>query len=425
MTLDSLKKQAGRLATYLGANHRVNLKHASALEAIAAVHGARNWQTLAAGTGDSAGVPDGAVPRGGRAVERFTMTWVRGAPALTVPDSDWFRHTLATGTPVECVGWLEQHMVDCLTRSADGVFFNVLPEGYGPTFQAVRGGAPDTATAYSLLAGLSAQEATSMLMLAHPARRNDGSLAAHEQQLCELLLEAVIFAILERPPRLTLSLLLDCLEYSGMVVLLAKSKGVAEERLRSMLAMMGDMATSEPRQRVNQLVKPLVQALRALLAEPAARAVLDEAPDAPSPARSVAESIGAGGLWHVSLPAKGRTPYILGQLWMRALEFALHRRRVAGPAFGAPVVLGWTNAERFSGQPMVSIASQARSTPAALLLATRHEQDLGRAPSGAAVMLNIRQRLHLGVPGQVLEQEILRRLRASSAQLITQDEVRF
>lgn len=42
------KAQAVRLAQHLAAKHGVTLKHAAALEAVAALHGARDWNTLAA-----------------------------------------------------------------------------------------------------------------------------------------------------------------------------------------------------------------------------------------------------------------------------------------------------------------------------------------------------------------------------------------
>jgi hypothetical protein len=48
MSIDFLKAQANRLAHHLADKHGIKLKHAAVLEAIAAVHGVRDWNTLRA-----------------------------------------------------------------------------------------------------------------------------------------------------------------------------------------------------------------------------------------------------------------------------------------------------------------------------------------------------------------------------------------
>ncbi|KWU19038.1 glyoxalase superfamily protein [Burkholderia cenocepacia] len=63
MSAITYKAQAERLASHLSSVHKVRLKHASALEAIAAVHAARDWNTLAAQQQQPAvAVGDVAVP---------------------------------------------------------------------------------------------------------------------------------------------------------------------------------------------------------------------------------------------------------------------------------------------------------------------------------------------------------------------------
>jgi hypothetical protein len=49
MTVEVYKGQAARLAEHLSSVHKVRLKHAGTLEAIAAVHNERDWNTLVAG----------------------------------------------------------------------------------------------------------------------------------------------------------------------------------------------------------------------------------------------------------------------------------------------------------------------------------------------------------------------------------------
>lgn len=53
MTVDAYKRQASRLVDHLSSVHKVRLKNASALEAIAAVHNCRDWNTLCAQDSDS------------------------------------------------------------------------------------------------------------------------------------------------------------------------------------------------------------------------------------------------------------------------------------------------------------------------------------------------------------------------------------
>lgn len=55
MTASVFKQQAARLAEHLSAVHKTRLKHASSLEAVAALHGAKDWNTLIAqGLGSTA-----------------------------------------------------------------------------------------------------------------------------------------------------------------------------------------------------------------------------------------------------------------------------------------------------------------------------------------------------------------------------------
>lgn len=108
MTLDALKKQASRLAAYLGAKHRLNLKHASALEALAAVHGARNWQTLAAGA--DAGLDDEDVATAPAGVP-LTLCWhADGRPQVTLSRASWLRHAVAFGDTAG--DWLHANLTE-------------------------------------------------------------------------------------------------------------------------------------------------------------------------------------------------------------------------------------------------------------------------------------------------------------------------
>lgn len=96
MSIELLKKQASRLAQFLGERHRLNIKHSSALNAIAAVHGARNWQTLAA-SAESVREIEPELPSVAPSTP-LAMTWGGGGmPILTIPRSSWLLHAIAVG----------------------------------------------------------------------------------------------------------------------------------------------------------------------------------------------------------------------------------------------------------------------------------------------------------------------------------------
>ncbi|MBC8737143.1 hypothetical protein F6X40_10020 [Paraburkholderia sp. UCT31] len=59
MSKELYKAQAARLVKFLAENHKFRLKHASSLEAIAALHGLRNWNTLIAEQSDASNLPAG------------------------------------------------------------------------------------------------------------------------------------------------------------------------------------------------------------------------------------------------------------------------------------------------------------------------------------------------------------------------------
>jgi anti-anti-sigma regulatory factor len=119
MKLDALKKQAGRLAAYMGAKHRVNLKHASALEALAAVHGARNWQTLAAGV-EHTEEPELAAKTPGK--WPMALSWnIDGTPHLEMPRVTWLRHAVAFGDTGN--GWLFDNVAEAAEAGCAALLF--------------------------------------------------------------------------------------------------------------------------------------------------------------------------------------------------------------------------------------------------------------------------------------------------------------
>lgn len=88
MSSQDLKAQARRLADHLSRVHGVKLKHAAALEAVAATHGAADWNTLSAKPDVSRSAPAG--------VEEASPGSHLPLPPAAVPQaSDWYTKMVA------------------------------------------------------------------------------------------------------------------------------------------------------------------------------------------------------------------------------------------------------------------------------------------------------------------------------------------
>jgi hypothetical protein len=132
MSIDLFKKQAERLVKFMGDKHRMRLKSASALEAVAAIHDARDWNTLAAGTNAPAAEPM-------RPAADKVLTWIDGAPDITVAANDWARHTIVTGASLAISAWMGAQWDYCQSRKQQGLFFFDSASLYKPLLARLQG----------------------------------------------------------------------------------------------------------------------------------------------------------------------------------------------------------------------------------------------------------------------------------------------
>ncbi|HDR9103431.1 TPA: hypothetical protein QDB04_000151 [Burkholderia vietnamiensis] len=126
-----LKDQANRLVAYLGDKHRFRLRAASALEAVAAMYGKPDWNTLQAlSEREELPRPEAASVSLLAESRYYPLTWTpRGVPDFKVETNDWFRHTLAVGGSLESRReWVLQHIVAQVERGWPGVFLNAFGE---------------------------------------------------------------------------------------------------------------------------------------------------------------------------------------------------------------------------------------------------------------------------------------------------------
>jgi hypothetical protein len=126
-----LKDQANRLVAYLGDKHRFRLRAASALEAVAAMYGKPDWNTLQALSEREELPRQEAASVSLLAQSRYyPLTWTpRGVPDFKVEANDWFRHTLAVGGSLQSRReWMLHHIVAQGERGWPGVFLNAFGE---------------------------------------------------------------------------------------------------------------------------------------------------------------------------------------------------------------------------------------------------------------------------------------------------------
>lgn len=126
-TVKFLLDQAERLVTYMGDKHRFRLRSASAQEAVAAMYGKNDWNTLH-GLAQRANEPAGAKALAAPQPGSFPLTWSKlGHEQLTVSRNDWYRHTLASGGALaDRQAWLQQHFAEHVQRGGAGVFLNAF-----------------------------------------------------------------------------------------------------------------------------------------------------------------------------------------------------------------------------------------------------------------------------------------------------------
>jgi hypothetical protein len=418
MSLESFKKQAGRLVAYLGEHHKLRLKHSSALEAIAATHGARNWATLQA----KSALPDTAeaAPSAGRGLAArgggMPLVWQDGVPKLFVSQADWSRHTLAEGVPYYTLAWLEEHLLNCKRTFAGGVFINVVEGGRLPLIVDLhRDGEEAAVPEYNLLAGLSADEVCDVLMQAYPAQPRS-AVKDHIRSLCGLALKRLLPK--EMPPHesLSLSTILLALRPAALRYHMVQDPQLAEE-LRGLAQVSSNGSEDEEHLMwaLDSAFGPLTRELLRLKDGEYGPALFSRKSFAQG-SRSVVDCFARGDLLHVTLPDDDRDSS-LRAMWMEVMQQAIRRRASIGGARDKQVVLGIGRCKYFAGPALESFATQGRGQNLVLLLSTGSELELSRMPVGQRILANTQNRLRLGPPTAEEIDQVLRELEQSTARL--------
>lgn len=417
MSLESFKKQAGRLVAYLGEHHKLRLKYSGALEAIAAVHGVRNWATLQS-KGVPAEAPTSAPARGrGTSIGGMPLVWQGRVPKLFVSQADWSRHTLAEGVPYYTLSWLEEHLLNCQRTSAGGVFINVVEGGQLPLIVDLhrQDGEALAAPEYNLFAALTPDEVVEVLMQAYPVRPS-GTVEGHIRGLCRLALVRILPTDIPPHESLSLSALLLALRPAALRYHMAEDPQLAEV-LNSLVQVSSGGSANDERfmWALDRAFGPLTKALQYLKGGQYGPALFSSKGFAQG-ARSVVDCFARGDLLHVTLP-DDEAHSVLRSMWMEVMHQAVRRKAAYEGGREKQVVLGIGRSKHFAGPVLESFAMQGRSQNLVLLLSTGSELELRQSQVGQRILANVQNRLRLGPPTAEEIDEILSELEQSTARL--------
>lgn len=433
MNIDALKKQATRLAAYLGANHRVNLKHASALEALAAVHGARNWQTLAAQAAtDSATQMEPPAGNKARAREPLRpLTWTTQNEPVLVPQNQWSRHAIAYGDSEEVNAWTGQHLMHCLQHEQGGLFLDMQWGQGAPVLRPVMDGnglfidlragegpkhAPSVgqgrAVRVNLLAGLT-PEGVRQVVAVFLA---EAGVAPEQGRRLGGAAEAIAEGLLATGKAVTAGALLDHAKSAAKLASLRDAtQGDAHEHLAGLLLagdkMPGGLAT---------LLAPLVTGLEAMLAAPSGKYLFC----GEGPALSVLDLLSQQHAVAVRFPDSFAARAVWYQVWVAAMEdFARQRFSATSSMLNTPMALVVPDLHAADAARLRSLLEQGRRVNMALILGcpatARHSGAIAAAEQQAF------NRVYLGEQKKRAEEEVLRRLAEAASVVLTPHSVQF
>lgn len=383
-SISVLKEQASRLASYLGEKHRIRIKPASSLEAIAALY-RTDWNTLAAISQREA-APSFQGQMLACAPEEYPLLWARdGRPSIMVSRSDWFRHTLAIGVSVaRRREWLQEQYRAAVERGNAGLFVNIFEDDLPAEYRAMMSSAgylvdltkPSEGRALNLLADLPPEKCASVvadIALGIDSRKPD----------------------LQRAMRLALETACKELRLSGQTVSLAS--------LVRMFSTTPELALPAP-DRLKE-AQPSYSLLSAVLNDlaklPWARTLFSDRPNAKGLETLLNER------QCLAVDGFGKAPTRAIEAVLAALSSAVAARLLADrEARTTEWVVGIGESDHLPVRRLTRLVEQARSARTAVLLAIR---DIGWAErqTGSAIASNAINHLYLeGCDRRVLMAQI-------------------
>lgn len=406
-SVELLKDQASRLVTYLGDKHRFRLKPASALEAVAALYGKHDWNTLhglAQRAAGEHGRADGHTPSREQ-LDSFPLTWSEhGRPQLTVAHDDWYRHTIASGgTLADRQAWLQQHFGEHVSRGGAGVFLNA----FGKLRIAVREALhseqllvdlvnEDSTFHVNLMADMDADEVAAMtteLIFARDHRLTDD----YWKQSATMVLSIASRALREAGQELTLRGLAE----------LFPSMAKPAKLLKLMLSL---PAGSDTRKHLHAILEPH-GAVGGTFSEKtwaahysALSRALEQLSSSSWTFGLFATAQGAPGLFSLLSHGKclviecaERSAGLPECAVLYATRSAMARRHLVSRESreSVPWVLALGEVDRYAITAVARMAEQGRSTRMAMLMTTGDAEALNAHPAGRELLANVWNTLHL------------------------------
>ena len=406
--IEFLKVQANRLIGYMGDKHRFRLKPASSLEALAALYGYSDWNTLHAMAAREAAQPVAAQGLPHLSPHNaFPLTWTRhGTVDLSVSSDDWFRHTLAIGgSKHDRRYWLQQQLMAQLDRDSAGVFLNVfgaeLPAEMRDVFLTEgmlvdmrdAGKAGNQGLVVNLLADMEPDSIAGLLVMVLRRANNPGE--DYYLQQANHLLTVVVHAMQEA--RMSVSLnSLRALFPNGrpdglyeLVQVLAEGS-LARKNLEGVLAYCGFDGEAGHQRDWSTHYLVLMRALQLLASSAWAQTLLSDKP-------------GAQGLF--TLMSQGKCLVIEGpeesdgkaeKAVLYALRSALARRHVLPREEKEKGwVFGLAELDGYIAPALAVMAEQSRSSRTALLMTTRDVGAFKASNTGGRLLANIWNQLYV------------------------------
>jgi len=412
-----LKEQANRLVAYMGNAHRFRLKPASSLEALAAMYGQPDWNTL------HALADEDRAPASNRAdltqlahQNTFPLTWPRlgtwsrlGPPDLSVSSDDWFRHTLALGgSKQDRRAWLLFQFLEQRDRHSPGVFLNVFGADMLDAERSIlrRDGVlvdlrQGEGLALNLMADMEPACIASTLLWLHKPLKSAGE--DYYMQQANYTLAVVLQAMRAAKMRISLNSLralfpslLPRAASSGLHQLAAAlpEDSGARESLMLFLSQFGFDSDVVPSRSWVANYTLVTQTLDRLAATPWAQMLFSDNPSA----RGLFALMSEGQCLAIEGPdeSDGRAE----QAVVRALRAALSRRlSLPRDDKDKSWVFGFAEVDTFGmpqGLPSLTVmVEQARSARTAVLMTARDTRALHSTQTGERLLSHVRNQLHL------------------------------
>ncbi|GBG14526.1 diguanylate cyclase [Novimethylophilus kurashikiensis] len=399
--VSALKDQANRLIAYLGDKHRIKLKLSSALEAIAAIHQQRDWNTLRAWASDE-GAPT-------IAPDEFELVWdANGACLQAAASQDFFRHSMVYGTAEQTREWLVRHVGQAIERGFGGLFLNlglaysIIPVGLQDKLISVDLGDSTGQAEFNLLRDLSAEEVVELLTTLHLNPGNGNFWVS----LVNAFLKNMVERELEAGVPLTLPAVCDLLERMGRGV--EQPSELLDPPVLAEFEALGPRAQAS----IQALILKRAEELRRFRAMAGFKQLFSASPSA----QSYVHQLNSTTPLLIDLAFQGDEAMMRHQaaLLLSGLTFAMQRKMSGAGVLKRPHVLGTHNIQYMLNPTIGRLIERARSAKWSILATAPREGVLINDTVGELVLGNTWHKIYFDGLDANAKSRVIEQLNAST-----------